>query len=120
MDFEIDNFNALHAALNEMCADLLSRSVPDEKVFDCKLVATELLSNVLQHGGGKAFFRAGVSGDEIVLSVKSEYDYRPPEYSACAGVLQEYGRGLFLVDCYCVRREYNETEGIKAVIKFEK
>ncbi len=117
MEFEIDNYNALHAALDEMCLDFEQERIPDDTVFDCKLVAAELLSNVLQHGGGRAYFRALINGDEIVISVRSERTYRPPEKSECAGVTQECGRGLFLVDSVCSRREYNECEGIRVVVK---
>lgn len=117
MYFEIEDFNALRGALQEMCMQLISEHVPDERVFDSKLVANELLSNVLQHGGGRAYFFAAKEGDEIRISVRSENGYRPPEKSTLADVYKERGRGLFLVDAYCVRREYDEKEGIRVYIK---
>ncbi len=120
MEFEIDNYNALHAALDQMCLGFEKERIPDGTVFDCKLVAAELLSNVLQHGGERAYFRALISGDEIVISVRSENEFRPPEKSQCAGVTQECGRGLFLVDSVCFRREYNEREGIRVTLKIIK
>ncbi len=117
MYFEIDDYNALRDALHQMCAALLARNIPDDAVFDSKLVADELLSNVLQHGGGRAFFRAEVEGNEIRLCVRSESDFRPPEESVCSPVTANCGRGLFLVDAVCASREYREGEGIRVVIK---
>ncbi len=120
MYFEIDDYNALRTALKRMCAGLAAEDVPDETVFDSKLVADELLSNVLQHGGGRAYFSAVRVGDEIKLAVRSENRYCPPETSNCAGVFEECGRGLFLVDRFSVRRDYTEVEGIRVFIRIAK
>lgn len=119
MDFKIDNYNELRNALREMCEGFGS-IMSDDALFDCKLVANELLSNVLQHGGERAFFRATLSGDEVTISVRGARDYRPPETSVCADTMQECGRGLFLIDSLCVRREYSDREGISVVIKVQK
>ena len=117
MYFEIDDFNALRQALQQMCLTFTAEHIPEDAVFNSKLVADELLSNVLQHGGGRAYFNAAKEGDEIKLTVRGENEYRPPEQSACANVLAERGRGLFLVDAYCERREYSERDGIRVFIK---
>lgn len=120
MYFEIDDYDALRCALKEMCVGLATAGVPEDAVFSSKLVADELLSNVLQHGGGRAYFRAERQGDEIRICVRSSNEYRPPEKSSCAGVYAECGRGLFLVDQYCVRRDYAESEGVRVYIKIER
>ena len=117
MYFEIDDFNALHEAVHQMCMQFSAERIPDDAVFNSKLVADELLSNVLRHGGGRAYFQAAREGDEIRICVRGSNGYRPPESSVCADVLAESGRGLFLVDNYCVRREFNEREGIRVFIK---
>lgn len=120
MYFEIGDYNALRAALHSMCTDLEGENVPEETVFDSRLVANELLTNVLQHGGGFAYFRAERQGDMIKLCVRSENAYRPPERSTLAPTTAESGRGLYLVDRFCVRRDYTEPEGIRVFIKIEK
>ncbi len=120
MYFEIDDFNALKTALHQMCLQFERENIPDEIVFNSKLVADELLSNVLQHGGGRAYLNAAREGDEIKLSVRGSNAYRPPEKSACADVSSERGRGLFLVDSYCVRREFSEREGIRVYIAIKR
>lgn len=119
MYFEIDGYNALKEALQKMCAAFTAAQISEETVFNSKLVATELLSNVLQHGGGRARLRVERAGDEIRLCVQSENAYRPPEESSCADVFAERGRGLFLVDAYCERRLYSEREGITVYLKVQ-
>lgn len=117
MYFEIGDFNALRTALHEMTRILSEEHFSEETVFDCKLVASELLSNVLQHGGGRAVFLVEREGGELRLCVKGENGYRPPEKSACADVLAESGRGLFLVDSFCERRDYTAAEGIRVFLR---
>lgn len=117
MYFEIDDFNALREALHTMCTRLEGMNIPRDAVFDSKLVANELLSNVLQHGGGRAYFRATLDEDTIVICVRSAVEYLPPQESSCSDVFSENGRGLFLVDSVCERRDYDEEDGIRVIIK---
>ncbi len=117
MKLEVDNYNALHDALNQMCH--LFADLPQESLFDCKLVAMELMSNVLQHGGKRAYFQAEKNAEGIVICVRSEIAYRPPEESVCADAFMECGRGLYLVDSLCLKREYNEREGIRVTMKIK-
>ncbi len=56
MYFEIDRLNELREALKTLCTGLMQQHVPQDSVYDSKLVADELLSNALRHGGGKIFF----------------------------------------------------------------
>lgn len=119
MNFVIDDYNALKDALNTMCLHLETLSIPQETVFNSKLVADELLSNALRHGGGMAQFWVECDGAEITLSVKGAKSFRPPEISACSPVESECGRGLFLVDNFGVRG-YSEERGITVVITISK
>lgn len=120
MYFEIDDYNALKAALDTLCTGLLQQNVPKETVFDSKLVANELLSNALRHGGGKAFFNADVDGDTISLSVRSLHSFRPPDESILAGLESENGRGLYLVDRIAETRGYSEDKGTCVIIRIRK
>lgn len=117
MYFEIDDFNALRQALHRMCRIFLNEQIPEDSVFQIKLVADELLSNVLQHGGGRAYFIVTRENDTVRMCVRGSNEYRPPDRSTCASVLSESGRGLYLVDRLCERREFSEKEGIKVYIK---
>lgn len=117
MFFEIDDYAAMKAALADMCAEFIRDCVPENAVFDCKLVANELLANALRYGGGSARFRAEKRGNEIRIAVKSARDYEPPEKSACSGTDAERGRGLFLVDAIGASRGYDAEEGICVIVK---
>ena len=117
MYFEIGDHAALQRALDRMCARLSRENVPEGVVFDSKLVVNELVINVLRHGGGRAFFRAERKGDELLFCVRGETAYRPPRVSRCSSVSDECGRGLFLVDAVCFRREYSEQDGITVYLK---
>lgn len=116
MYFEIDGHNALKQALERMCAELSTEDVPETAVFDSKVVASELVNNALRYGGGRAYFSAERTGDEIRICVRSEIAFRPPERSVCSDTDAERGRGLFLVDALAVRRAYSEKEGVIAVL----
>lgn len=120
MYFEIDSYNALRAALNTFCAGLAQRHVPQETVFDSKLVADELLSNALRHGGGKAYFTVAIDGDVISLSVRSLHSFRPPEESVLVNKESENGRGLYIVDRIVEARGYSEEGGTSVIIRIRK
>ncbi|MBO5045780.1 MAG: ATP-binding protein [Clostridia bacterium] len=117
MYFEIDNFNALERALHEMWRRLEAMKVPEQSLFDSKLVASELLNNVLLHGGERAIFSALLDGEVIRIRVQGNNRYCPPESSECSDVYAESGRGLFLVDALCESRSYSDSEGISVVIR---
>ena len=120
MYFEIEDFNALKSALNSLCNGLTQREVPKETVFDSRLVAAELLSNALRHGGGKAFFSFVVEDDAISLSVRSLHAFRPPDKSILSSRDCEHGRGLYIVDTLVETRRYSEEGGTSVVIRIKK
>ena len=112
MNFEIDGFDAMRQALRAMCTHLFNEQVPDETAFDARLVAGELLSNALRHGGGHARLTVEVQGDAVRVCVKSERNYCPPLRCPPADVYAEGGRGMFLVDALAAFRDYSEEEGV--------
>ena len=120
MYFEIDSFNALREALNRLCTGLTEQDVPQDTVYDSKLVASELLSNALRHGGGKAFFSVVIEEDMISLSVKSSDSFRPPEKSILSSRESEHGRGLYIVDTLVETRRYSEEGGTSVVIRIRR
>ena len=119
MAYEIDSYDSLKATIDEICAFLLSRAVPKEKVFDCKLVVYELLGNSLEHSGGKAWLKVELGQEEICLTVRAERTYCPPKKSVCASLEAERGRGLYLVDSLSVERTFTENSEIKVVISIK-
>ena len=117
MNCEVDDFRALRAALEKMCAALERDAVPENAVFDCKLVASELLCNALRYGGGHAAFAAEKRDGEVIIRVRSANSFRPPEHVDCSAVDAEQGRGLFLVDALTVSRTYSEEDGICVIVR---
>ena len=117
MDFEVDGYDALRRALARMCDALTREDVPDDAVFNCRLVANELLVNALEYGGGSASFGVRRDGDLLRISVRSVVRFRPPETSCCSDVTSERGRGLFLVDALSESRAYSDEEGICVLVK---
>ena len=117
MKFQVDDQGALKAALEAMCSALERAAVSENAVFDCKLVANELLVNALQYGGGCAAFSVRRDGNTLRISVRSEIAFCPPVTSTCSGADDERGRGLYLVDALSEARGYSDEEGICVVIR---
>ncbi len=117
MEFEIDDFNALKRALGSMAAELFAEEVDRDAVFDSKLAASELVSNALRHGGGRAKLTVQRRGSEIEIRVRDARNSPLPPTSACPDPASEGGRGLFLVDSVAVRRSYSEEEGVIVVVQ---
>ena len=117
MNWQVSNFHTMRAALRKMCLALEQDAVAENSVFDCKLIASELLCNALRYGGGSAAFAAEKREGEVVIRVRSANNYRPPERACCSSVEDERGRGLFLVDALSAERTYSEKDGICVVIR---
>ncbi len=117
MIFEIKDYQAMHAAIAKLCDTLQKSSIPSERVFDSKLVISELVGNVLRHTDGKATLHGEINGEFIELTVYSSTAFLPPEKSRPADVYAESGRGLFLVDAVCEKRTLTDEGGILVKIK---
>ena len=98
MVYEVVNFITLKQAVDELCAFLLSENVSPERIFDSKLVAYELLGNVLKHADGNAKLGFRLSEDFVELTIHSAVSFYPEGKGRCSDVFAENGRGLFLVD----------------------
>ena len=104
MLFKIENSAALKRAMEEFSAFLIESAVSQESVFDCKLVAYELLGNVLRHAKESAELLGEIDGGFVQLTIKQSgapFKYQkgtlPPAQS-------EHGRGLYLVDSVSAER----------------
>ncbi len=119
MFFEIKNYESMRRAIEELCLQLTQRNVSDEKVFDSKLVATELLGNVLRHGTGEGTLYADFQDGHVEIHVRSAQAFIPPKNSQKASVYAEHGRGLYLIDAICEERKNSEEGGIIVRIRIE-
>ncbi len=110
MRLHVKNYDDLQYAVEMLCAFLSEQNLSQEKVFDSKLVAVELLGNALQHSGAGATFQAEIEKDYLHITVRGERIFCPPKESQCPKCHEERGRGLFLVDSVCEQRSYQDGE----------
>lgn len=98
MTYEIINYATLRRAVDELCNFLFAQNVASDRVFDSKLVAYELLGNVLKHADGNAKLHFGLTPDFVELKITATELFFPVKRDSCSDVYAESGRGLFLVD----------------------
>ena len=110
MEYEIYDYDGLKASIDSICAYLSSRFIATEKIFDCRLIASELMANVLQHSGGGALLKVELQEAFVQISVKAERVYCPPKQEECPDTNAERGRGIYLIDSLSAERIFT-TEG---------
>ena len=117
MIFKIDDYLSLRDALENVNRLLEESDVPAERVFDARLVVSELVGNVLRHAKTTATLGVEIGGGFVELLVRSELPFIPPTVSKKAEVFAESGRGLFLVDSVSEERSSTTDGGIRVRIK---
>ncbi len=117
MQFEVRDYETMQRSIADFCRFLVDFGVSAERVFDCRLVANELLGNVLRHAKGQAHLTGRIEEGFVVLSVRSSERFIPPKGSVCSDVYAEHGRGLFLVDSVCAERITTEEGELLVRIK---
>lgn len=111
---------SLQGALERLKDFLIGNGISQECVFDSKLVACELLGNVLRHTDREAQLRGKIVGEFIELKVFSSEAFELPKEIVCSDVSCEHGRGLFLVQELCEGRIVSEPDGIVVKIRIER
>ena len=101
MTFKVSDYEGVQTALAGLCEFLSAHSIPKERIFDCKLVACELLGNVLKHSGGETGLTSRIEEECIELKIFSETFFPLPKRIECSDVFSESGRGLFLISKLC-------------------
>ncbi len=119
MVFQVNNLSSMHEAIYAFCRYLQEQGVAPDLIFDSKLVASELLGNVLRHTQGGAKVKGEIKDGYFQLSIFSDVTYIPPAVSKNADVYAEHGRGLFLVDSVCVERTTEEEGAILVKMKIK-
>ncbi len=117
MIFKVENYQTLRRVVEDVSSFLLERDVPTERVFDSRLVMSELVGNVLRHSKGIATLGVELNEGFVELHVYSEIPFSPPAFSRKADVYAENGRGLFLVDSVSTERRTTAEGGILVRIK---
>ena len=96
--FEIDNINDMNAELEKFLGFLQARGADDDALFDSRLVACELITNALRHGGGRATFTGSLNGGLIEITVGAVNATGMIRVPDLPSVLAESGRGLYIVN----------------------
>ncbi len=114
----IQDYTKMTEAIRSACKDLAQKSVPEDRLYDCRLIATELIANVIQHQHTAADLSVELQKDDIRITVESACR---PDFDICA-VLQPSaydttGRGLFIVKELCDNRVYRTEYGVTALLK---
>lgn len=117
INFRVDDLKQMSERLKNFAESLRGFGVAEEDVFASRLVSSELLSNVLLHGGESADFECGVEDGRICIQVFSAsfcgVNLNPPP----PDVLAETGRGMYIVRCLCFGEIERNEDGIKVYIK---
>lgn len=115
--FKVKDREALQVALDGLCQLLTAHNVQEEQVFDCKLIACELVGNVLKYTKGEAALQVQIDEEGITLKAVSESFFELPDKIVCSDITAESGRGLFLVHTLCEGRVSAEQDGIVVKLK---
>ena len=105
MEFEVKDNQTLQKSIADFCRFLADFGISSDSIFDCRLVANELLGNVLRHAQSMARFIGEIEDGFVRLMVQQQTGaFIPPKTSTCSDVYEEGGRGLFLIDSVCEER----------------
>jgi anti-sigma regulatory factor (Ser/Thr protein kinase) len=112
--FKVENLKEMNSALQSFVNFLKKQSIPDETMFDSKLVSCELITNVLRHCGESATFCAEVKGQTIYITVSSEVCQgeqcqKHLQEPVLPDVFAESGRGLYIVKALCQTVSFTPT-----------
>ena len=118
MFVDVNDLTTVHAAMQALCDYLVKENIPPECVFDSRLVASELLGNVLRHGKGKARLHLRIEENKVELKIESDSVFY--QKTPCAELYAEGGRGLFLVENICKEEIFKEEDGLRVYIRINK
>ena len=119
MFFKVKNYATMQTALEQLCEFLRKNEIPEERIFDSKLIACELLGNVLKYTNGESGLHSDIEDGFIRLKIISQQYFALPEKIVCSDVLSEHGRGLFLTSKLCNGRITSDNEGITILLKIK-
>lgn len=101
--------------ISSACSDW---RVDGELCHEAQLIATELVSNVLEHAGTRCRLTVRAEGDELWIEVRDFYPCPPPRPRP-ADLRRGRGRGLHLVSALSTRwgvTEFGDGKSVWAVL----
>ena len=117
MLFKISDMETMQKEAERFCKYLVEQNASQEGVFHSRLVFNELVGNVLRHAQAVATVRGEVCDGFLEVCVHSTKAFVPPKTTTLVDVMEEHGRGLFLVDSVCVERTLTQDGAIRVKIK---
>jgi anti-sigma regulatory factor (Ser/Thr protein kinase) len=113
---KIDSIDNLREVLNNMVNFIETCTVNEDRIFNSRLIACELITNVLVHSKCAAKLQVSYYTDKIEIIVESEDYFNAEEKNEIPDATSYSGRGLFLVNTLC---DYINRDGKKttAIIK---
>lgn len=115
--FKVDDLKNMTESLKTFAEFLRGSGVAEEDIFASRLVSSELLSNVIIHGGEGAEFKCEMLEGKLCISVLSPsfkgVNLCPPK----PDVLAESGRGMYIVRSICLGEIERSDDGVKVFIK---
>ncbi|MCD8294852.1 MAG: ATP-binding protein [Clostridia bacterium] len=98
MTFEVGDIKTMSAQLRAFSRILRESGINEDDIFSCRLVACELLSNVILHGGQTASFESELKPDVIEMTVTADCQKDLQTFHALPEDLMDvHGRGLYIV-----------------------
>lgn len=116
--FKVESLKNMNAQLKAFLDFLRSVGVPEDDVFYCRLVACELIANVLRHGGEAADFAGELFADKISISVTAESQKNLNLKPSLPEAFAESGRGLYIINAVSINGiNRGESGELKVYIK---
>ncbi len=124
---QLTTLSEIPACVERVLADESLRDMPADRRPDLKLCLFELLSNAIMHGEGghvvHLVYRADATG--IAFQVYEEHGHWDGHALLCSnrclkeGLMDERGRGLYLVQMLCEEVAYcKDCKGVRVTIRF--
>lgn len=98
VQFKVENLKNMTEQLKSFAEFLKAQDIAEEDVFLSRLVSSELISNVIRHGGESAYFCGELLEDKISISVTAPSQEGVKLTATCPSVLAESGRGLYIIN----------------------
>ena len=115
--FKVDDLKEMSARLKAFAEDLRGFGVAEEDIFASRLVSSELISNVIIHGGTGAELNCELLDGKICIRVLSPsfngVNLNPPK----PDVLSESGRGMYIIRSVCLGEIERDGDGVRVYIK---
>lgn len=115
--FKVDDLKNMTANLKAFAELLRGLGVAEEDVFASRLVSSELISNVIIHGGEGAELKCEVLDDRICINVLSASFKGVNLYPPKPDPLAESGRGMYIIRSVCLGEIERDDDGIKVFIQ---